>query len=314
MVGFVWTSLRHRPHAALIFSASGLSFVEKSFMALVARSTGAKVILAVRSGYFVQRVEGSARYKTFAKLGLWPANRILCQGQAWVDFYRKQMSVRPDKLFMVQNWIDAEPYLKLERKLQRDEPFRMLFVGWIERKKGVFDLLEAVARHSKLQDVEVDFLGGGRSVGELKERAAALGVGERFHLHGWKADIEKLDYFQRADVLVLPTHAEGFPNVILEAMAAGLPVVTTPVGGIPDVVHHGVNGLLVPVNDVSALGDALADLVDSREVGVEMGRRNRELVEARHDLKGASEKLEVILREISPAFAASLPSDPAGRR
>ncbi len=311
-MAFVGTLLRHRPDAALIFSTSGLGFVEKWFMSLVARYTGAKVILAVRDGFFIKRVESSPGFTFLAKLGLRPANRILCQGQAWVDFYRERLGVRPDKLVVVPNWIDATPYLKLERKVRRDLPFRILFVGWIVREKGVFDLMNAVSRHPGLRDVEVDLLGGGRSVREMREQATALGVGERLHLHGWKGDVEKLAFYQRADVLVLPSYAEGFPNVILEAMASGLPVVTTPVGGIPDVVRDRVNGLLVPVGDVSSLADALAELKDHRETGVEMGARNREAVQSRHDLKGASEKLEVLLSEISPAFAALSPPRPAG--
>jgi glycosyltransferase involved in cell wall biosynthesis len=241
------------------------------------------------------------------------ANRVLCQGQVWVDFYHKRLSVRSEKLFIVPNWIDAVPYSNIERKRDREGPFRILFVGWIEFEKGVFDLLDAVARHPKLRSVEVELLGSGGAVCELRENASALGVSGRFHLRGWKGEEEKLAYYEKADVLVLPSHAEGFPNVVLEAMASGLPVVATPVGSIPDVVRDRVNGLLVPMRDSSALGDALAELKDQPDVRAEMGVRNRELVESRHNLVGASEKIETALGEISPAFADRLSPRPTGR-
>jgi glycosyltransferase involved in cell wall biosynthesis len=89
---------------------------------------------------------------------------------------------------------------------------------------------------------------------------------------------ERLAFFKRADVFVLPTYAEGTPISMLEAMAAGLPVVSTPVGGIPDVVEDGVEGFIVKPGDVEALADRLARLINDPERRRRMGRRAQDKV------------------------------------
>ena len=109
--------------------------------------------------------------------------------------------------------------------------------------------------------------------------------------------------YAQCDVFVLPTYREGFPVSVLEAMAASLPVVATPVGAIPDAIRDGREGHLVPVRDASALAEKLSELVENPEGRRAMGRAARERVE-RHF------SVEVVVAELEALYDALLSSDP----
>lgn len=136
-------------------------------------------------------------------------------------------------------------------------PARILFVGRLVRQKGVTFLLAALAQlraaHPKL-DVQCDIVGDGPLKRSLQQQAQDMGIAEAVTFPGW-VDKEILrEYYQRAAVFVLPSYEEGMPNVVLEAMACGLPVIGTRVAGTEELVRHGENGFLCAApNDTNLL-------------------------------------------------------------
>ncbi len=142
--------------------------------------------------------------------------------------------------------------------LARDVPI-VLYVGNLKASKGCVDLLEAfpqvLQRHPRTQLV---FVGGGAAAATLRDRAQQLGIAGNLLLAGARPHHELADWMRAADLLCLPSHNEGVPNVVLEAMACGLPVVATRVGGIPEVLP-GHAGILVPPHEPAALAAALDD-------------------------------------------------------
>lgn len=133
----------------------------------------------------------------------------------------------------------------------------LLYVGNLKTTKGCLDLIDAfpavLQRHPQAQ---LTYVGSGACRAELQQRAAAHACDGRVHLQGVVAHDQLGDWFRAADVLCLPSYNEGVPNVVLEAMASGTPVVATRVGGIPEVVPD-YAGMLVPPRDVAVLADAL---------------------------------------------------------
>lgn len=135
----------------------------------------------------------------------------------------------------------------------------LLYVGNLKDSKGCLDLLEAFpAVLATRPQARLLYVGAGPCRGALLARARALGVEARVQLAGAMPHAALPDWFRAADVLCLPSHNEGVPNVVLEAMACGTPVVATRVGGIPEVVP-GHAGRLVPLGDRAALSEALVD-------------------------------------------------------
>ncbi|WP_081996519.1 glycosyltransferase family 4 protein [Luteibacter sp. 9133] len=138
----------------------------------------------------------------------------------------------------------------------------VLYVGNLKATKGCHDLIDAfpqlVGRH---HDARLVFVGSGASRAHLEDRAASLCCATAVHFEGAVDHAATADWFRAADVLCLPSHNEGVPNVILEAMACGTPIVATHVGGIPEVVPRHA-GILVPPHQPHELGTALIEALE----------------------------------------------------
>jgi glycosyltransferase involved in cell wall biosynthesis len=184
-----------------------------------------------------------------------------------------------------------------------EEPGRVLFLGQLERRKGVYELLEAFAALLPAFPAARLVLGGQGEVAQLRRRAAELGIEGRVVLLGWIDGPEKQAELARAAVFCLPSHAEGLPMAMLEAMAAGKPVVVTPVGGILDAVQHGANGLLVAPGQVAQLAGALGRLLGDAGLRRRLGQAARATIAARFDAAVVSGRISDIYRELIAAPA-----------
>jgi glycosyltransferase involved in cell wall biosynthesis len=163
----------------------------------------------------------------------------------------------------------------------RRVPGQTLFFGRLGRGKGVYDLLAAARelkdRHPGLQLA----LGGDGEVDKARAAAEELGLGAHTQFLGWVRGEQKARALERASIYTLPSYNEGMPMSILEAMAYGLPVLATPVGGIPDVVSDGVEGYLVAAGDVAALAQRWNELLENPALAQRMGEAARRKVAAR---------------------------------
>ncbi len=171
----------------------------------------------------------------------------------------EDLGVHRERIHLVRNGIDASLFGAADRAkarralgLPRDERV-LLFVGRLEERKGIFDLLEAFERVRRRVDARLVLVGDG--VATARVRAAASRGGIR--VVGARPHAEIGQWLTASDLLVLPSWMEGTPNVVLEALSCGRPVVATRVGGIPDVVSDDRAGILVPPRDPAALADAI---------------------------------------------------------
>jgi glycosyltransferase involved in cell wall biosynthesis len=146
------------------------------------------------------------------------------------------------------------------------QPLELLFLGRLSPEKGLDVLLEALACASRSagRPVHLTVLGEGPQRPALERRTLALSLGEAVTFAGFHRDVRP--FLERADALVLPSLREGLPRAVLEALSVGCPIVASAVGGIPELVSDGVNGLLVPAGDAAALQAALLRLPRELEV------------------------------------------------
>jgi glycosyltransferase involved in cell wall biosynthesis len=156
---------------------------------------------------------------------------------------------------------------------------RCVAVARLIERKGLGDLIRALALLEPGR-FELEIVGGGADEKVLRDLAAELGVGREVRFLGPLSRIGVAERLRQADLFTLPSAAEAFGNVFAEALASGLPVVGSTTGGIPDLVEHGSNGLLVPPGDVHALAGAIRYLGDDPELRAEMALRNRARAEA----------------------------------
>jgi glycosyltransferase involved in cell wall biosynthesis len=276
---------RHGRGVLHVHAASRWSFWRKSLYMAAALAAGWPIIFHLHGGGFARFERacgplGRAAMRFF----LDRAAVIVVVSERWAAWMHRV--TRNPRVVCIPNPVALPAAVAPGR-----EPDLVAFAGRCEESKGVFDLLEAVCAVRPRLRVEC---AGDGDLARVERRAAALGLASRVTMRGWINAREREQLLARAAVFVLPSHAEGLPVSLLEAMAAGCPVVATAVGGIPDLVKHGVNGLLVPPGAPGALAEALRRLVTDRELAGRLGREARATVAARYTVERSLERLEQI--------------------
>lgn len=210
-----------------------------------------------------------------------------------------------DKLGIVHCGVDVDRF-DLERgPAAPGQPLRVLCVGRLVPEKGHGVLLEAVGRlHADGVPVELTLVGGGPRAAALERRAAALGLGDRLRLTGPLGQDDILAEFARADAFALASFAEGKPVALMEAMAARMPVVTTRISGIAELVEDGVSGFVVTPGRADLLADALRTLADDSALREQMGQAGRSRVLAEYDARTTAHALVELLRDCPGAVPA----------
>jgi len=165
----------------------------------------------------------------------------------------------PQKLYVIHNGVEVDSRAGFEAR-QRRRRTSLLYLGRLSKEKDPVNLLQAVSILLQAGlHVQVTLAGDGPERGAIAQLARQLQLDGRVRLSGHVADVMPL--LREADILVNPSRTECMPNAILEAMAAGVPVVATDVGGVAELIRHGIDGLLCPPGDPEALAEAIRSLI-----------------------------------------------------
>lgn len=285
-----------RPLVHVHISANA-SFWRKSVVCLLARLAGRPYLLHVHSGFFPEFYEQQS-----GPLGRWVIRRtfagaavLIALSEQWRSWLLEICATA--RIEVLVNAV-ALPDLRQHRRPQSGAA-TLLFLGDINRSKGVFDLVRACARLSRDFPQLKLVCGGVGAVEELRRLCEELGIGDRVACPGWLEAQRKHTELARAAIFVLPSHAEALPMALLEAMSWGLPVITTPVGGIPQVIEHEANGLLVSPGDVDGMAAAIAHLVREPSLRESLGAAARRTIERSYSLDAAIEHLVRIYRRFA---------------
>jgi len=218
----------------------------------------------------------------------------------------KKLNVKDNKIVVVPpgvdcNYFDPErPETKdrsaeLRRKLDLGEDKIIGYVGRLFQGKGIHYLVSAMKEmKDEHSDVTLLIIGDGPERGNLERMTTTAGIKTLFA--GWQSDV--LPYYSLMDVFVLPSLFEGVPNVLLEAMAMGKPIVATNVGGNADLVEDGASGFLVSARDSQQIACALQKLIESSDLRLRFGRVSREKIVESFSLDEAVRKVERVYNEI----------------
>jgi glycosyltransferase involved in cell wall biosynthesis len=190
-------------------------------------------------------------------------------------------------------------------RVGRNGHMRLLGVGRLVRKKGFDVMIEACGVLAQRGvPFEAQIIGpDGDHADEIRARIAELGLQDRVLLPGRMGQTDLCEQFRRADVFCMPCKVlenndrDGIPNVLVEAMASGAPIVSTPVSGIPELVAHGDNGLLVTPGDAEAFADALMQIENDPALAEQLGRRAQETVREHFDGRNSAQRLATLFRE-----------------
>lgn len=179
----------------------------------------------------------------------------------------------------------------------RRQARKLLYVGRLAAEKGLPVLFESLRQlKQRNYDFELTLVGDGAERRDLEELARRAGIPERVVFAGFAGQEEVAEHLRQSDVFILPSFAEGVPVSLMEAMACGVPVIATYVGGIVELIEPGVTGLLVPPSDAAALRDAIARYLDDHALRDRVSRQGREKVVSDFNLDNEVDKLAQLFR------------------
>lgn len=220
---------------------------------------------------------------------------LIALSSQWRDFYVHECDVSPSQVVVLPNPVRV-PARVPDRSGRSQVQF--LHLGRLGQRKGGYDLVNAFAALPEALRARARLvLAGDGDVEGMRKLAAPLG--DRVRVLSWIDAHERDQLLAESDVFALPSYAEGVPMSLLEAMAAGLPGITTPVGGIPDVFSHGTEGMLVPPGDAAQLRAAMTSFISDETARLAAGRRAYERARA-FDVHTYARRLADIYQRIAP--------------
>jgi glycosyltransferase involved in cell wall biosynthesis len=235
------------------------------------------------------------------------AHRVVANSRAAAERLRIE-GISSSKIEIIPNGIDLAMF---PRHDYSPRPRRIAMIACLREEKRVDVLVAAAATIlERYPDAEFLIAGDGTCREALEEQARATGVRHRCRFLGHRDDVPAV--LAEADVFVLPSRSEAFPNSIIEAMAAGLPVVASDVGGIPELVEDGRTGRLVPPGDPQALAGALLELLDHPDRVEAFGREGRDRIERSYSFDRMVQQFETLyITELTARHAAAVPEEAA---
>lgn len=279
--------LAARPDVVHVHTSYGFSFVRASYYVLFSALAWRRpVVLHVHGSSYDEFVAtDSWLLSAYQRVVYERCSRIVVLSEVWAETLSTVAD--PDKLEVVPNAVDPSEYTPEDGA----DPPTVVFVSNLIERKGVPEFLDALRDLEETTDAAyaVDIAGKG----PLADAVADLAERPRVTYHGYVDEATKTDLLESGSVFVLPSHAEGLPIALLEAMAAGNAVVSTSVGSIPEVITNG-NGVLVDPGDSEGLAEAVGALVEDPDRAASMGTRNRQLAREEYSWERIASELERI--------------------
>ncbi|WP_229766342.1 exopolysaccharide biosynthesis glycosyltransferase VpsI, partial [Vibrio cholerae] len=220
------------------------------------------------------------------------ADHVLVLSTQWLAWLQEVIG-RTQGVSVLYN---AVPSLALDRHLA--QPGRIAFLGRLGTRKGVGDLIQAFALVKQRCPEAQLYLAGDGEIETYQAMAEQLGLNGSVHCLGWIAGEAKLKLLTQTDIYCLPSYNEGFPMGVIEAMSAGIPVVASRAGGIPDAISDGEQGRLIEAGDVVALAQALGDLIEQRAENQRIATAAKQKFAENFSLQAVIPRLQTLYDEL----------------
>lgn len=275
------------------------SFWENSIYVLLSRFFLKKIILHIHASSFHPFYKtGNSFQKILLRKTLIMADKVVILSPRQKRFFIKL--VPEDKLLIIPNVVNLDMFHDRIKSRPNESEVKVLFIGGdASKRKGIYDLIEAIPIVLKKygSNVLFIFLGIGNS-GNLKTICRKKNINKFVKFLGYVDEQIKIDFIISSDIFVLPSYAEGLPIAMLEAMAAGLPVISTPVGSIPDVIEDNINGFLIQPGNYLKLAEKIVILSTDKKLRIKMGNKNKQKIIKEYDIEILTNKLEKIYNNI----------------
>lgn len=268
------------PDIIHILTSRGISFYRKMIFVFLAKMFRKKVLLHVHSDfekfYKDSRINRYLITRVFNSVDL-----ILVLSRSikrCVEKYSDNKNIR-----ILYNPVPTKEFAFLSNTRESGQRI-VLFMGALVKEKGIYDLLRAIPKIlQEFNNVKFVLCGDGDLL-KVKEISKIRGIEDKVDILDYVSDEQKIRILKSADIFILPSYHEGLPISVLEAMASGLPIISTQVGGVPDAVEDCANGFLIQPGDINAITERITTLLRDEQLCAEMGKRNVEKVTRLFDI------------------------------
>ena len=271
----ILTLIRNKSILVLhIHSASNGSFIRKSIIAFIGKLFKRKVILHVHGGGFMTFYNQNILISNYIKIIFNLSDLIICLSPDWKEQFSVIKTSTP--FTVLSNPVQD---IKVPRLKRDTSTLKLLYVGAINHNKGIFKLLDYFSTNAYFQTGKIHLsIAGIGEVNELNTIISAIHAHDRINYLGWISKAEKTDLLLSHDILILPSFYEGLPVSILEALSAQMPIISTRVGAIPDIVIPGMNGWLFDPSDFTQLNSIFQQIFDNPELIEQYGYSSKSIV------------------------------------
>ena len=257
-----------------IQGAAFASFERNMFFVRVGKKFGKKVIMHMHCADFESYYNPSSHKQRIVDT-INACDLYLVLSDSWKTYF-ESIGVKSDIIKVLNNTI-TPPILKEVNR--SPDTFNLLYLGVIGQRKGIYDILKALKDNLEKFETKVRLrVGGNQEEDKLMAYIKDNGLQNMVTFEGFVTGDKKIECLNWADVYILPSFNEGLPIGILEAMSYGHPIISTPVGGIPEVLKDGVNGVMVEPGNVEQIANAISTFVEHKELVKEYGKNSLVLV------------------------------------
>ena len=299
LIRFLFQLLVKRPNAALIFCSDGASALEKGLMVYICKIFRVKTLIFPRAGNLIKQTERSVTFRILIKHLFSKCSIFFAQGENWKQFAKEELNLHSSKIKIIRNWTATKDLIEVgsSRKYgNKKTSTNFLFVGWLEKEKGLYEILKAIKfLHEKNYIFSFTFIGDGRGMKPAIKFITENGLLEKVFFKGWVPHNSIKQYYQAADVFVLPSWAEGMPNALIEALSCGLASVVSNVGMIPNYLVNEKNALIIPPKDSLSLSNAMEKLILNRRFKINISKNGYEVA---NEYFSSEKGLELLAKSI----------------
>ncbi len=241
----------------------GASFWRKAIFIYIAKFFHKKVVWHMHAGRFAVFYQ---QHRYAVRKVVDKSDVIIALSEYWKEYFKNEFPTK--RVEIIKNVISAPVVHK-----QQTGYFTLLFLGLLGKNKGIYDLLECIRDHKvEFQGKLKLYIGGNGEIEHVKQLIKEYGIADIVIFEGWVSGDKKIELLNKSDAYILPSYKEGLPISILEAMSYGMPIISTPVGGIPEIVSNGENGYLVEPGNKEDIYKAIMSLLNDADLRNRMGR------------------------------------------
>lgn len=286
--------LIYRIELAHIHSASFGSFYRKSIISSICKVVGIKTIMHIHGACFEEFFNNlNPKKQKYIKKVLNQSEKIIVLSESWKKFFEKL--VDSEKIEVMYNSVKVPEVI--ERK-ESKEIYTGLLLGRIGKRKGIYDVIEAV-KELKKENINVKIIiAGDGEVDKAKNLVNEEKLQDNIEIIEWLDEEKKKEYLKKSDFYILPSYNEGLPMSVLEAMSFSLPVITSDVGGIPEIIHNKENGILIKPGNIKSIKESIKIIISNKEYREKLSKNAYKTIKEQFNLEKYLEKLEKIYLEI----------------